>query len=132
MPPAVGSPAPPETDRLPPMTHYVLGLFHRAPKAPTISDAEADRIQETHLAHLRRLMEGGDLIAAGPLEENGDLRGVLLFSTSSVDRARELMRSDPAITNGRLVLDLYTWYAPAGLRVAPPVVNPTELDFQTD
>jgi uncharacterized protein len=114
------------------MTRRVLGLFRRAQNAPTISDEEANRIQESHLAHLRQLREIGEVIAAGPLEENVELRGVLLFSTPSVERARELMKSDPAITNGRLTLDLYTWYSPADLRVAPPAVNPTELNFQTD
>jgi uncharacterized protein len=129
---STGPPSPSETDRFPPMTHYVLGFFRRAPAAPAITDEETNRIQETHLAHLRQLLEGGDLIAAGPLEENVDLRGVLLFSTPSLERARELMKSDPALTNGRLILDLYSWYAPAGLRVAPPAPNPTELNFQTD
>ncbi len=128
--PAASSPT--ETERLPVMTHYVLGLLRRAPEAPAISDAEAERIQEAHLGHLRRLRETGELIASGPFEENGDLRGVLIFSTSSVERARDLSRPDPAITNGRLVLDLYTWFAPAGLRVAPAPSNPTDLDFQTD
>jgi uncharacterized protein len=117
---------------LPVMTHYVLGLFRRAPGRPHIPEDEAERIQESHLAHLRRLRESGDLIASGPLEEEGDLRGVLLFSTASLEQARKLTSSDPALTNGRLVLDLYTWYAPAGLRVAPAVPDPTELDFQTD
>jgi uncharacterized protein len=130
-PTAPSSPSP-ETERLPVMTHYVLGLFRRAPGRLPVPEDEAERIQEGHLAHLRRLRESGDLIASGPFEEDADLRGVLLFSTASVDRARKLTNSDPALTNGRLVLDLYTWYAPAGLRVAPAETNPTELDFQTD
>jgi uncharacterized protein len=126
-------PSPPsETERLPPMTHYVLGLLRRPAELPVISQEEVDRIQESHLAHLRHLSETGELIAAGPLEEDFNVRGVLVFSTSSVDRARELSATDPALTNGRLTLDLYTWLAPAGLRVGPAARNPTELDFQTD
>jgi uncharacterized protein len=132
MSPTVPSSSSFEAERSPAMTHYVLGLFRRAPGRPPLPEDEAERIQESHLAHLRRLRESGDLLASGPLEEDGDLRGVLLFSTASIELARKLTNSDPALTNGRLVLDLYTWYAPAGLRVAPAVPNPTDLDFQTD
>jgi uncharacterized protein len=121
-----------EMERLPVMTHYVLGLFRRPPDLAPISEKEVDRIQEAHLAHLRHLRETGDLIAVGPLEEDVEIRGILIFSTSSVERARELMESDPAVTNGRLILNLYTWYAPAGLRVGPAATNPTDLDFHTD
>ncbi|MGP8078798.1 MAG: YciI family protein [Thermoplasmata archaeon] len=108
-----------EAKKLPPMTHYILGLFRRVPDRASIPDEEAARIQEGHMANLRRLTEQGELITAGPFEEDSDLRGVLIFSTGSVERARELMRNDPAITNGRLVLDLYTWFGPAGLGVGP-------------
>jgi uncharacterized protein YciI len=114
------------------MTRYVLGLYRRVPGRPTISEAEAERIQEGHLAMIRHLSEAGEVLAAGPFEEDTDLRGVLLFATGSVERARDLVRADPAVVNGRLHLDLHTWYAPSGLRVAPVPPDPTLLDFSSD
>jgi uncharacterized protein YciI len=102
------------------MTRYVLGLYRRVPGRPTISDDRANEIQEGHLANLRRLTERGDLITAGPFEEDSELRGVMIFTTGSVDEATRLLGDDPAIANGRLVLDLYTWFGPAGLKVTPP------------
>jgi uncharacterized protein len=109
-----------EGAKLPPMTHYVLGLFRRAPDARPISEEEAGAIQEAHTANILRLTKEGKLLTAGPFEEDGALRGVLIFSTDSVDRARETMGSDPAIVAGRLVLDLYTWFSPQGLSVEAP------------
>lgn len=109
----------PETDRLPPMTRYVLGLYRRVPDRVPIPDPETDRIQEGHLAKIRHLMERGELITAGPFEEDTEFRGVMIFTTGSVDRAQELVKDDPAIVHGRLFLDLYTWYGPAGLQVRP-------------
>jgi uncharacterized protein YciI len=114
------------------MTHYVLGLYRRVPGRPTIPDEEADRIQEAHLAKLRGLKETGAMIVSGPLEEDSDLRGVLIFNTGSVEEARQLIRDDPAVTGGRLTVDLYTWFAPVGLRVVPAAHDPTELDFTSD
>lgn len=109
-----------EYEKLPAMTHYVLGLFRRVPNRPDLPEADANRIQEGHMANLRELTERGELIAAGPFEEDGDLRGVMIFSTGSVERARELTADDPAMLNGRLLLDLFTWFGPAGLKVVPP------------
>ncbi|HLM92055.1 MAG TPA: YciI family protein [Thermoplasmata archaeon] len=110
-----------EHHRLPEMTHYVFGLFRRVPNRPDLPEEEGNRIQEGHMEKLRQLTERGELITAGPFEEDTDVRGVLVFSTGSVERARELMQDDAAIVNGRLVLDLYSWFAPAGLRVVSPV-----------
>ena len=110
-----------EYHKLPEMTHYVFGLFRRVPNRPDLPEIEGNRIQEGHMENLRCLTERGELITPGPFEEDGDLRGFLIFSTGSVERARELMKDDAAIVNGRILLDLYSWFAPAGLRVVPPV-----------
>ena len=122
----------PELERLPPMTHYILGLLRRPSPSPPRTAEEATVLQERHLAHLRRLREAGELISSGPLEEDTALRGVLLFRTGEIARARQLMRDDPLVAGGHLVLDLFTWFAPAGLSVERPQDPPTELTFQTD
>ncbi|MCI4352347.1 MAG: YciI family protein [Thermoplasmata archaeon] len=120
-------PTPPtETEKLPATTRYVLGLLRRAPNRPAVSEEEAERIQEGHLAHIRRLEKAGKIIVSGPFEGDGDLRGVLIFSASSFDDVRGLTESDPALMNGRLVLNLYTWVAPAGLRIGPPRAVPVD------
>jgi len=123
---------PSEMDRLPPMTHYVLGLLRQAPVVPQRTEEEAADLQEAHLAHLRRLRETGELIAVGPVEEEGVLRGILVFRTEDISRARELMKTDPLVGGGYLVLDLYTWFAPAGLTVSNPSGSTTDLSFESD
>jgi len=110
----------PEVERLPPMTHYVLGLLRRPRSAPPRPDAEAEVLQERHLAYLRRLREKGELISTGPFEEETDLRGALIFRTDEIGRARELMKDDPLVAGGYLVLELHRWFAPAGLGPTPP------------
>lgn len=111
------------------MSRYVLGLLRRGPAPPSMSQKAERRLQEAHLAHLRRLQEQGDLIISGPLEGETDLRGVLIFRTESIDRARELMRNDPWVIRGALVLDLFVWFAAAGLTVAPNTGKPPDPDL---
>jgi len=121
-----------EVRRLPPMTHYVLALYRKAPGRAEIPEAEAAEVQEAHLAHLRRLRESGATIATGPFEEETDLRGAIVFRTGSVDEAKRWMERDPAIVRGRLVIDFYTWFAPAGLDVAHEQGTTPDLDFTSD
>jgi uncharacterized protein len=129
---ASGGPGGSEVERLPPMARYVLGLLRRPSGAPSLPSADLERIQESHLAHLRHLLEAGELITCGPLEEETDLRGILIFRTDSLAHARELMGADPAVVSGRLVLDLYTWYAPAGLGLRGAAPPTPDLTFETD
>jgi uncharacterized protein len=110
----------PEEAKLPPMTTYVLGLLRRAPDAPETSDAEAEAIQDGHLAHIRRMREQGDLILSGPLLDEGDLRGIRIFRNRSIEDARALTRSDLVLQSRKLVLELHELYAAAGLRVISP------------
>lgn len=122
-------------DRLPLMAHYAVGFLRRPPGPPPLTEEEANRLQEAHLAHLRQLVERGEVIAVGPFEEETDLRGMLVFRTSSLDHARELMRDDPAIRAGRLSLELRTWWAAAalaGLRAPGPSDGAGPLTFETD
>jgi uncharacterized protein len=114
------------------MSRYVLGLLRRGVRPSGMSEEEENRLQEDHLAYLRSLREAGDLIVYGPLTGDPDFRGILVFRTESIDRARELMREDPWVLRGALVLQLFSWFAAAGLQVGPSAPNPTELDFRTD
>ena len=102
------------------MTSYVVGFFHRGPNAGKGDPAEAERVQEGHLANFGKLVEAGKLIVAGPFSDNTELRGMLIFRISSVDEARALMEVDPLLKAGRLTLELHPWFAGAGLRVNGP------------
>ena len=47
--------------------------------------------------------------------DGGDLRGIYIFNVESVEEARRLTETDPAIQSGRLVMELHPWYGSAGL-----------------
>jgi uncharacterized protein YciI len=95
-----------------------LGLLKRPPDAPTYSDERLEELQRGHLENIRKMAESGELVIAGPLEDGGDLRGILVFRTQDADRIRELVAPDPAVKAGRLELELYPWRVPR--RSFPP------------
>jgi uncharacterized protein YciI len=91
-----------------------LGLFVRPADAPSYDEGTLKEIQTGHLANLRKMADSGDLVLAGPFENEGRLRGVLVFRTQDVERIRELVAEDPAVKAGRLGVDLYPWSIPRG------------------
>ena len=120
--PAFGPTAPaPAVERVPAMHQYVLCLLRRAPSRPPIPEEEAERIQTAHLAHLDRLRRAGEAIVYGPIEEDADLRGIVVYRDGPIDRVRPLADADPAVAHGRLVAELWTWSAADGLRLGPPL-----------
>ena len=102
------------------MTRYVFGILRKGPNWSSSSTPEAQEIQRGHLANIRKMAEAGKLIVAGPLSEAGDLRGIYIFNASSPEEVRPMVNEDPAVKAGRLVVDLYPWFAAAGLKVNPP------------
>ena len=94
---------------------YTLVLLFHPPDRPQLSDAEADALQDAHLANQADLYEQGHLLAAGPFVDQDDetLRGMALMSVGP-ERARELYGTDPAVRAGRLAVQVMTWLTPAG------------------
>jgi uncharacterized protein YciI len=91
-----------------------LGLYRRPEGAPDYPPERLREIQEGHLANLRAMADSGDLVLAGPLGDDGVLRGILVFRDRDPERLRELVARDPAVKAGRLSLGLYPWSVPAG------------------
>ena len=98
------------------LDRYELVLLKRPTKPSNVSDEEIDRLQELHLAHLQALTRTGDIRVCGPFDAQSDesLRGMALYQTGSIERARELATSDPAVVAGRLEVDIMYFYCPQG------------------
>ena len=75
---------------------------------------EADKIQAGHLANIKRLSDEGKLIVAGPFFDDQDLRGIFIFDCESEDEVKELLKTDPAITVGRLRYEIRPWMTAKG------------------
>lgn len=70
-----------------------------------------------HLKNINRLVEQKKLIVAGPFGKNeNNYRGIfILDNIASIEEAKELLQTDPAIKAGLLDFELYNWYGSAAL-----------------
>jgi uncharacterized protein YciI len=80
--------------------------------APQLSEEEAARLQDAHMAHLADLHDAGHLLAAGPLLDDR-FRGLSILSVSP-EVAKELKEADPAVLAGRFEVKVMPWIVPGG------------------
>ena len=102
----------PTTDKT--MTAY-LAFLVRGEKWTPDQTPETEAIQKAHLANISRLAEMKKLVVAGPFGDNGTLRGIFVFRVNSLEEARELAETDPAVKAGRLALKIHPWVVPEGI-----------------
>lgn len=98
------------------MKNYFLVIL----KTGTNTTANKELISESfrgHLDNINHLVEERKLIVAGPLGKNeNNYRGIFIFNNIiSIEDAKDLLQTDPAIKNGLLDYEIFTWYGSAAL-----------------
>jgi len=81
----------------------------------TQDSATAAKIQEGHLANINKLYYEGKLKVAGPFGDNGNWLGIFIFDCKTKEEVEQLLKTDPAVSSGRLAYDIRPWWtAPTG------------------
>ena len=75
--------------------------------------ATAAQIQKEHLANITRLYQEGKLKVAGPFGEEGDWQGIFIFDCKNKEEVEQLLKTDPAISAGRLNFEIHSWWTAA-------------------
>ena len=95
------------------MKQYFL-CFLKSGEKRDHPDEEAAEIQRGHMAHLAKLHEDGHACIAGPMGIDGNLRGIVIYKTPTLEVADSLARLDPAVKAGRLAVEVMPWWAMKG------------------
>jgi len=78
------------------------------------SEAEAEILQKQHLEHLGKMYNLGHADISGPFGDDGDIRGVTIYNTPTIEIADSLANSDPMVKAGRLIIEMHPWWAAKG------------------
>jgi uncharacterized protein YciI len=82
----------------------------------TMDKAFIDSCFAGHMANIRRMVDQGKLIVAGPMGKNDNsYKGIFILNVSTKEEANELLQTDPAIAGKLLEADIYNWYGSAAL-----------------
>ena len=98
------------------MKQYFLVLLKKGPIRNQDS-ATAAAIQKGHFANIERLYKEGKIDLAGPMGHDGDLRGIFVFNCDTYDEVLMHCSTDPAVKAGRLVVEIYPWWAEKGSKL---------------
>ena len=99
------------------MKQYVLAILKTGTYTAK-NKQESDSLFAGHMNNIGRLVACKKLFIAGPLGKNEkSYRGIFIFDVKTIDEARELTNTDPAVKTGLFEVEYYNWYGGAALPV---------------
>jgi uncharacterized protein YciI len=97
---------------------YVMAFLKAGPNRSGDSTTRA-QLQKAHMDNIQRMADEGKLMVAGPFLDNQPLRGIYIFNVETLEEAKALTETDPAVKAGSLVMELHPWMASATLQEIP-------------
>lgn len=95
------------------MQQYFIAFLKNGPNRSQNKE-ELDSLQALHLAHLGRMYQEGYADISGPFGDDGDIRGITIYNTPTLEMADSLANMDPMVSAGRLIIEMHPWWAGKG------------------
>ena len=97
------------------MKQYVFCILKTGSNT-TASEKERNEFFKGHMENIQRLANEGKLAVAGPFMKNDkNYRGIFVFNVTTVEEAKALVESDPAVKGKIFEYELTPWYCSAAL-----------------
>ncbi len=91
------------------MQQYYIVFLKKGENRSQDSTAAA-KLQEQHMAHLNRMYNEGYSSLAGPMGDDGEIRGIVVYNTATQGETDSLARLDPMVKAGRLKVEVLPWW----------------------
>lgn len=108
------------------MKTYVIA-FLKSGQNDSLPQAESQKLQQAHLKNIEKLAKDNTLVLAGPFLSDSLYRGIFIFDVKTVEEAKTLTETDPAISSGVFEVEYKTWYGSSTL----PLINDLHQQIQT-
>ena len=98
------------------MKKYFIVYLKKGPIQDHSPD-EASKIQEGHRANMKKLAADGSLCIAGPMADDGNIRGIMILSVPTLQEVERMVAKDPAVIAGRLIMEVQPFWAAKGSKL---------------
>lgn len=78
-------------------------------KTKSMTQEQRQEMQSQHVGNLGTLFEQGRLFAAGPLGDNGLIRGIVALNASTSEQVKDSFKPDPYVQNDILEAEAHPW-----------------------
>lgn len=95
------------------MKKYFMVFLKKGPKRDQ-NQEDVAIIQKGHMAHMTDMANKKQISIAGPFGDDGDIQGIVIFNVPTQEEVEALVAKDPAVTAGRLLMEIHPWWASQG------------------
>jgi uncharacterized protein YciI len=90
------------------MKPYFLGFLVKGARwAQTPPKEDLEQLLQQHLAFIRSQAEAGKYALAGPLLDDGRIRGMVIINAASAEEAESIVSGDPMVKSGRMAVEIH-------------------------
>ena len=93
------------------LIQFYMVLLKKGPGWSAAHTEDTAQLHQKHVAYVISLLESGKAVAAGPLTDDKEIRGIYIFRTQSADEAKAWAGADPAVAAGHLVPEMHPWWS---------------------
>jgi len=92
-----------------PITWVFLNTGASSDKTKEMSREEVGKMQGEHVGNFGALFEKSKLFAAGPLGDNGVIRGIVVLNVATPEQVAGCFKTDPFVQNDILSVEAHPW-----------------------
>src|SRR5207244_12101342 len=88
-----------------PITWIFLNTGASRDKTKSMAKEAVAKMQSEHVGNFGKLFDQGRLFAAGPLGDNGFIRGTVILDAQTSEQVRDSFKTDPLVQNDILKVE---------------------------
>ncbi len=92
-----------------PVTWVFLNAGASRDKTKTMAPEAVSQMQAQHVGNFGTQFNLGKLFAAGPLGDNGSIRGIVVLNVQTPEEVKECFKPDPFVQNDILEVETHPW-----------------------